>query len=153
MSSGQLGAVLRHLRRALDPDGAGTPTDAQLLDRFVHGRDESAFELLAWRHGGMVLGVCRRVLRQQQDAEDAFQATFLAFVRKAHTIDRCASVAGWLYRVASRIALAAKDTASRRAAPPRPRVASPPRGVGVARPAPARGGAWPGRRHRVRIDG
>jgi DNA-directed RNA polymerase specialized sigma24 family protein len=69
-------------------------------------RDETAFELLIWRHGG-VLGVCRRVLRSEQDAEDAFQAT-LALARKAGSISRPDATARWLYRVAYRVALRAK---------------------------------------------
>ena len=61
--------------RRLDTRAHGTgATDCQLLDRFVHERDESAFELLHFRHGGMVLNVCRRILKRDQDAEDAFQA-------------------------------------------------------------------------------
>jgi RNA polymerase sigma factor (sigma-70 family) len=116
MAGGQLAPFIRGLRRALDPDGAHSPTDAQLLERFVEGGDEWAFELLAWRHGGMVLDVCRRVLRHEPDAEDAFQATFLVFVSKGGTIGKRASVGGWLYKVAYRIALKAKARAARRAA-------------------------------------
>jgi RNA polymerase sigma factor (sigma-70 family) len=97
---------------------AGAPTaevpDALLLQRFVEQRDEAAFELLVWRHQRVVLNVCRRVLGREQDAEDAFQATFLALARKASSISRRQSLAGWLYRVAFRIALRVKtDTAKR----------------------------------------
>src|SRR5262249_43491990 len=86
-------------------------------------RDEAAFELLAWRHGPLVLGTCRRLLSHPQDAEDAFQATFLALVRKAASIGRRESVAAWLHKVAYRVALAAR-AARRRARPALP----PPRG-------------------------
>src|SRR5262249_6166705 len=83
--------VLRYVRRVA---GCGDVTDADLLARFLAHRDEAAFELLLWRHGTMVLHVCRDVTRDEHAAEDAFQATFLALVRKAATIR--ARVAGRL---------------------------------------------------------
>jgi RNA polymerase sigma factor (sigma-70 family) len=106
--------LLRYLRRLARPAGAG-PSDGQLLERFVAGGDEAAFELLVWRHAPMVLNVCRRLLPAVQDAEDAFQATFLVFVRKAHTIRQREGVAAWLYRVAYRAALRARAGAAKRA--------------------------------------
>jgi RNA polymerase sigma factor (sigma-70 family) len=109
-----LSTLLGQLHRVLEPTRDRAATDAQLLERFVRTRDEAAFELLVRRHGGLVLGVCRRILRQPQDAEDAFQATFLALVRKASTIAKHDSVAGWLYRVAYRAAREAKTRAARR---------------------------------------
>jgi RNA polymerase sigma factor (sigma-70 family) len=111
MASGQLNPLIRHLRRVVRPRGADGPTDAQLLERFVQGHDEAAFELLVWRHGAMVHNVCLRVLRREHDAEDAFQATFLALVRKAGSIGNRASVGGWLYKVAYRVALRARAAA------------------------------------------
>src|SRR5581483_624988 len=110
-----LHAVLRHLRRpaAAAGDAAG-PSDADLLARCAAHRDEAAFELLVWRHGPLVLGVCRRWLRDPHAADDAFQATFLALARRAGAIRRRASVAGWLYRVAGRVARAANKQAGRR---------------------------------------
>src|SRR5262249_48076781 len=66
---------------------------------------------LVWRHGAMVLNLCRRVLRNEQDAEDAFQATFLALAREAHRIRSRESLSGWLYRVAFRIGLRARRSA------------------------------------------
>jgi RNA polymerase sigma factor (sigma-70 family) len=84
-------------------------SDAALLERFVRGGDEAAFELLVWRHGPMVLGACRRVLRHEQDAEDAFQATFLVLARKAAEAGRRGSLGGWLYTVAYRVALRARQ--------------------------------------------
>lgn len=78
-----------------------TPTpDSELLRRFVADRDETAFELLVWRHSRLVFEVCRRVLRHRQDAEDAAQATFLVLARRAETVRT--AVGGWLARVAFR---------------------------------------------------
>lgn len=108
---------LRQLIRALGKRGGpagGSPSDAQLLERFVRARDGGAFELLMWRHGPMVLGVCRRVLDDAQDAEDAFQTTFLALVRKGGSVARGAALAGWLYQVAFRVSLRIRTARSRR---------------------------------------
>lgn len=102
----------RHLYRA--PHATGV-TDAQLIDRFVTRRDEAAFELLVWRYGPMVLGVCRRILHDSHGAEDAFQAVFLTLARKAGTIGRRQSVGSWLYTVAYRTALRARDRTVHRA--------------------------------------
>jgi hypothetical protein len=77
MPRGQLTSVLRYLRRLAGRPADGRLTDRQLLRRFAAEKDEAAFALLVERHGPMVLSVCRRILRHQQDAEDAFQATFL----------------------------------------------------------------------------
>jgi RND family efflux transporter MFP subunit len=109
MTWSNLRKVVRYLHAVAGPPSSAGPTDGQLLDRYVVQRDEAAFELLLWRHGTMVLNVCRRVLRDEHDAEDAFQATFLAFVRKARSIVRREAVAGWLYRVAYRVALEARS--------------------------------------------
>ncbi len=109
-SRGRLDFLIRRLRRVAEQTADGA-TDASLLERFVAGRDEAAFELLLWRHGPMVLGVCRRMLRCDQDAEDAFQATFLLLSRKAASVRRREAVAAWLYRTAYRIALRARQTA------------------------------------------
>jgi RNA polymerase sigma factor (sigma-70 family) len=95
--------VIRYLRSALGPDADG-PADAALLARFNRDRDEAAFELLVWRHAGMVLRVCRGVLRDHHAAEDACQAVFLALARQAGAVGRRGAVAGWLYRVARRVA-------------------------------------------------
>src|SRR5262249_27779927 len=105
--------LLAQLRGIVGPPDAGE-ADAVLLDRWLTRRDESAFEILVWRHGGLVLGVCQRILRHSPDVEDAFQATFLIFVRKASTISKRASVGAWFYRVAYRAALEAKAQARRR---------------------------------------
>src|SRR5947209_20350389 len=88
MATGPSNGVLRHLRRAAFLGDGDALTDAQLLERFLTQRDESAFEVLVRRHGPMVLGVCRRVLRHPQDAEDAIQATFLVLAKKAPSLAR-----------------------------------------------------------------
>jgi RNA polymerase sigma factor (sigma-70 family) len=94
----------------------GGASDAQLLDRFAANRDEAAFELLLWRHARLVFGVCRRVLHDLHDAEDAFQATFLALARHAGRITMREAVAGWLHKVAYRVALTARSQRARRGA-------------------------------------
>ena len=105
--------ALRDIRR-LFGDGGSHPTDARLLERFAVDRDESAFAALVDRHGPMVLGVCRSVLKDGHDAEDAFQATFLVLARKAATVRAGDALGVWLYRVAFRIAVQADREAGRR---------------------------------------
>jgi RNA polymerase sigma factor (sigma-70 family) len=100
-------------------------SDGQLLEGFTRRREEAAFAALVDRHGPMVLGICRRVLHQAHDAEDAFQATFLALARKAGSISRGESVGGWLYRVAYRLAARLKVRADRRSAEELPALAGP----------------------------
>jgi RNA polymerase sigma factor (sigma-70 family) len=111
-----LRAVLKRVYGLLPPPGQREASDAALLERFLTQRDECAFELLVWRHGPLVLGACRRVLRHEQDAEDAFQATFLTLARKAASIGKGASVGCWLCKVAYRSALRVKQAARRRQA-------------------------------------
>jgi RNA polymerase sigma factor (sigma-70 family) len=106
MPKSEAGPLLRFIR-AFRVAGAG-PEDAALLERYARQRDDAAFELLMWRHAAMVLRVCQDVLQDAFEAEDAFQAAFLVLARKAGSISRRASVSGWLYRVALRIALKAR---------------------------------------------
>src|SRR5579871_4041877 len=94
----------------VDPE----PSDRDLLQRYVDRRDEAAFAALVQRYGPLVLGVCRRVLGHAQDSEDAFQATFFVLARKAGAITKGASMGGWLYRVAYRIARKLKGRQARR---------------------------------------
>jgi RNA polymerase sigma factor (sigma-70 family) len=101
--------LLRHLQ------GGAAVSDAQLLERYAVRGEEAAFAQLVRRHGAMVLGVCRRVLRQEQDAEDAFQATFLVLARRATAIRKGGSVGSWLHGVARRVAARAQRAAARRA--------------------------------------
>lgn len=104
------------LARLLRWGTAAGEGDDRLLERFVAHRDESAFAALVDRHGPMVLGVCRRVLRDEHDVEDAFQATFLILARNARTIRRNDRVGPWLHGVARRVAVRAKVNATRRLA-------------------------------------
>src|SRR5262245_52461733 len=129
MSGVQLGGVVRQLHR-LAGVSVHEVSDGQLLERFRAAGEASAFEALVRRHGPMVLGVCRRVLRDGHDAEDAFQGTFLGLLRRAGALDRRQPLAGWLYTVAYHVALRARADAARRrrtegaATPPAP--AEPP---------------------------
>ena len=90
-------------------------TDRQLLESFLTRRDEESFEGLVLRHGPMVLGLCRQILRDTHEAEDAFQATFLLLARNAATIRNLDSIASWLHGVAYRVSLKARAGARRRA--------------------------------------
>jgi RNA polymerase sigma factor (sigma-70 family) len=116
MAAGELRKGIERLRRALPPPEGGGLSDGQLLGRFLAGRDEAAFAALVRRHGPMVLGLCRRVLRHEADAEDAFQATFLVLARKAAALGRREAVGSWLYTVAFRAALEARAALGRRRA-------------------------------------
>jgi RNA polymerase sigma factor (sigma-70 family) len=114
MATAQLGTLLRHIQHLAVDRGAQQRTDRQLLDDFVGRRDEASFAALIARHGPMVLRVCRRVLGHEQDAEDAFQATFLVLARNAGAVRKREAVADWLHGVAYRTAMKAKRGAARR---------------------------------------
>jgi RNA polymerase sigma factor (sigma-70 family) len=118
MPQGSMNRLLSHLRRVATPQQS--PSDGELLSCFIERREESAFAALLRRHGPMVLGVCRRVLRNVHDAEDAFQATFLVLVRKATSVRPREAVGNWLYGVAYRTALEARAKIARRHARERP---------------------------------
>jgi RNA polymerase sigma factor (sigma-70 family) len=100
-------------------------TDRQLLTDFAAGNDEESFAELVRRHGPMVLGVCRQMLRHEQDAEDAFQATFLVLARKAGAVRTPEALSGWLYSVATRLAARNRAQAGRRRAREVPLVDTP----------------------------
>ncbi len=115
MARARSGAALRQIHRLFDEGTLAGLSDGQLLERYVSHRDELAFQALVQRHGPMVLAVCRGVLDDPNDADDAFQAAFLLLARKARSIWIDGSVGGWLHRVAWRVALQVKtDTVRRR---------------------------------------
>jgi RNA polymerase sigma factor (sigma-70 family) len=119
MATRQNSMVLRSIRTLFEVGAPGGLTDAQLLERFLSGRTEvaeAAFEAMVNRHGPMVLGVCRRTLRDAHAAEDAFQATFLVFAMRAGSIRRRDSLASWLFGVARKVASRSKTGAARRRA-------------------------------------
>src|SRR5437764_9830173 len=99
-----LTADLQCLHRLPGAGSGEAPDDPELLRRFAAARDELAFAALVGRHGPMVWGVCKRLLRRPQDAEDAFQATFLVLVRKCRGLLRPDLVGPWLHAVAVRTA-------------------------------------------------
>src|SRR3984893_1922542 len=114
MATSQMSGLIQHLRRAvLLRDGAGL-TDGQLLEDYIRRRDQAALAALVRRHGPMVWSVCRRLLRNYHDAEDAFQAVFLVLVRKAASVVPREMVANWLHGVAHQTALKARATAAKR---------------------------------------
>jgi RNA polymerase sigma factor (sigma-70 family) len=127
MASGPAGKVLRRLRAAALVPAASGPGDGPLLEQFVARRDEAAFAALLRRHGPMVLGVCRRLLRHEQDAEDAFQATFLVLARRAAAVVPPGMVGNWLYGVAYQTARKARASRARRHARERQVTAMPER--------------------------
>ncbi|MGL6076889.1 MAG: sigma-70 family RNA polymerase sigma factor [Fimbriiglobus sp.] len=101
------------VRRIRDYEG-DTPTDGELLSQFLSLRDETSIAVLVERHAPMVWGVCSRILRHPQDAEDAFQATFLVLIQKAETVQPREMLAHWLYGVAQKTALRLKASAAKR---------------------------------------
>lgn len=116
MAQGQLGSLLRHIRRLIGGAPAADVPDGQLLEQFRLQRDEAAFTALVQRHGPLVLGVCRRMLRDSHEAEDAFQATFLVLARKAGAIRKPEALSSWLHGVAARVAVRARNQGLQRRA-------------------------------------
>src|SRR5262245_20271141 len=116
MPKTELGAVLRYLHGLGGVAETERLTDRELLQRFAVQGDEIAFATLVRRHGPLVLSVCWRHLRHEQDAEDAFQAAFLVLARKAGSVAWQESVASWLPEVACRVSAEARTRAARRKA-------------------------------------
>ncbi len=120
MATAQASTVLRHIRGFVAAEQASQLPDRQLLERFRTGHEEKAFAALVQRYGPLVWGVCRRVLHNWHDAEDAFQATFLVLARKAGSIRKQESVGSWLYQVAYHAALKARAQTASQKPPPLP---------------------------------
>src|SRR5262249_35917583 len=116
MAQTKLGPILPHLLRLVASREAEERSDPQLLQTFARDNDPQAFAALVERHGRLVLNVCWHVLQHRQDAEDAFQATFLVLARKARSIRKQESLASWLHGVAYRMSIKAKRDAARRRA-------------------------------------
>jgi RNA polymerase sigma factor (sigma-70 family) len=114
MAIEKLGAALRQINRLFADGVVAGLSDAQLLERFLAHGDTAAFEALVGRHGPMVLSVCRGILRDPHDAEDAFQATFLVLVKNGGAIRGRDALGGWLHQVAHRVANQANVAAARR---------------------------------------
>ena len=114
MATAPMGTALRQIQRLFVEGRLASLPDGELLERFLAEGDEAAFTALVERHGPMVLGTCRAVLRDANAAEDAFQATFLVLVCKARSIRGRGALASWLYQVAHRIAIQAGAEAARR---------------------------------------
>lgn len=134
MADGKLRSIWRHIRALTRPAPDSAHTDRQLLERFAGERDESAFAVLIDRHGAMVRNLCRRVLRDDAAADDAFQATFLVLASKAGNTGWRDCLGSWLWAVAYRVASKAKVSAQRRLRHERrvqPRAASQPENVAV----------------------
>lgn len=116
MAAAERNAVIQYLDSVKQELPNPQLADGELLKRFLVGQDQAAFAMLVRRHGPMVLGVCRRVLQHEQDAEDAFQATFLVLVRKARSLRSPSTLASWLFGVARRTALEMKTASTKRRA-------------------------------------
>src|SRR5271170_4995114 len=120
MANGHWGTSLRHLHTLLSAGAVGAVADAPLLERFLAGRGDAdssaAFAALVERHGPMVLRVCRDILHDLHDAEDASQATFLILAKKGGSIRRVDSLSSWLFGVALRVSAKARAEAARRRA-------------------------------------
>src|SRR6516165_8792468 len=114
MAAGHAETLLRHVRKLAVPEGVARLSDGDLVARFAAQGDEVAFEVLVKRYGPMVLRVCRRVLGNEHDAEDAFQAAFLVLASKASAGFAPESLGAWLHKVAVQVAGQGRRAALRR---------------------------------------
>src|SRR5579885_1628811 len=114
MGSSAVLTSVRRLRSLMAGQQGQEQSDEQLLTAFAERRDETAFAALVRRHGPMVLGVCRRVLGHEQDAEDAFQASFLVLAQRASSLRKQSALASFLYGTAFHLASKVKRAAGRR---------------------------------------
>src|ERR1700733_3144943 len=114
MASAQFAVVYRQIGRLFRIGSVAGLSEGQLLDRFVSRRDDAAFEAIVARHGPMVLSVCRALLRDPNDVDDAFQAVFLVLVRRPDALRQRERLGNWLYGVAQRVARRARSDAARR---------------------------------------
>lgn len=117
MANGPYHDVVRHVDHLFHHGTAGATGERQLLDKFLADGDETSFEAIVARHGPAVLRVCRQLLNDPNDVDDAFQATFLILVRKARSLHRRDALGGWLYGVAYRVAVRARRDRRMRPAP------------------------------------
>jgi RNA polymerase sigma factor (sigma-70 family) len=120
VKNNRMHVAIQELGTLFNEGAVGMLSDARLLDRFVERREASAFEAIVERYGSLVWGVCRRVLRDHHDAEDAFQATFLVLARKAASVMPREKLGNWLYGVAFQTAMKARATRAKRRVRERP---------------------------------
>jgi RNA polymerase sigma factor (sigma-70 family) len=132
MATTPLSAILQHMHNVLSNHRGRQLSDGELLRRFTREGDQKAFTALVHRHGKLVMGVCRRLLRHQQDAEDAFQATFMVLARKASAVQWQDSIQSWLYSTAVRVAKEARVRSARRSQHERQASQSPPNPSGAS---------------------
>jgi RNA polymerase sigma factor (sigma-70 family) len=116
MADASLGVIVRYLHKLSLSEGARSLHDEELLNRFARAGDEAAFESLVRRHGGLVYSLCRAILRNEKDAEDAFQAVFLTLSRTPPRSIRNGSLGGWLHQVSCRIAIRLRIKVQKRSA-------------------------------------
>src|SRR4051812_31729090 len=114
MRGNHLGSALRDFHRLFAEGTLAGLSDAELLERFLDGRDETAFGALVGRHGPMILATCRNQLDDPGEAEDAFQAVLMVLLRRAASLWVRGSLGGWLHEVACRVCLQANADAARR---------------------------------------
>jgi RNA polymerase sigma factor (sigma-70 family) len=124
MANTPVGTFVRGLAQGMAKEMLANLSDAELVEKAITSQNESALEVIIHRHASMVFRVCWRATQHQEDAEDAFQATFLILARQLHTLRKYASLASWLHGVAFRVSLRAKRQAKTRSRQEREAVVS-----------------------------